>query len=278
MKIYFASNIGGGEDKYEVCFLLSGIYKRLFSYHYHKECTGMKLYFAGGENNTWEEAINKAKATKSLYSYFYLDKNNKKDLVQKYIEVKKNIFLDSGGYSAKTQGVDINISEYADFILKYKDKITTYANLDVIGNAEATMKNQRYLESRGLNPLPVFHYGEKKEVLEQLCKEYKYIAIGGLVPIARQKEKLFNFLSECFSITKDKVKVHGFGMTGVETLKKYPFYSVDSTSWLGGSMRAEIYTFNKRWLARVINNAEQWMIFEKYITNLWKYRGIEWKD
>lgn len=270
----------------------------------------MNIYFAGGENKSWLDAINKAKGTKSLYSYFYLDKDNKdnKDnFFMKAKETQRFIFLDSGGYSAKTKGVEINIDEYADFIKKHKNNLTTYANLDVIGDAEATMKNQRYLESKGLNPLPVFHYREPFEVLKNLCEEYKYIAIGGLVPLARQKDKLKNFLDKCFSITKTNVKVHGFGMTGVEILKRYPFYSCDSTSWLGGSMRAEIYKFNqaqgkmitiktndkntasyksinftdnkdKRWLSRVINNAQEWIKFEQYITNLWKARGIEWKN
>ena len=128
-----------------------------------------------------------------------------------------------------------------------------------------------------------------------------------MVPIARNKPKLFGFLDACFLILKTEVKVHGFGMTGPPLLKRYPFYSVDSTSWLGGSMRSEVYFYDpskgdirvtktkdreranhntigfnddndKRWFQRVIHNAIEWQKYEKFLTELWKKRGIVWEN
>jgi len=270
----------------------------------------MKLYFAGGETTSWLGAINKAKATKSLCSYFSLGAQLKKpDNIKKFIALsamtQKHLFLDSGAFSAKTKGVKIDLDEYCRFIKEHQQHFAVYANLDVIGDYKGTMKNQRYMESKGLKPLPCYHYGEPIQVLKDMAAEYKYLAIGGLVPIAKNKAELTRFLDRVFSIVQNKVKIHGFGMTGQMILKRYPFYSVDSTSWLGGSMRAEVYKFDsatgtmnclytsskdevtpdsflytdqddKRWMPRVINNAIEWMKFEKYITNLWKERGIEW--
>ena len=46
-------------------------------------------------------------------------------------------FLDSGAFSAFTQGAEIDIQEYIEFIKEHKDYLEAYANLDVIGDAEA---------------------------------------------------------------------------------------------------------------------------------------------
>ena len=52
------------------------------------------------------------------------------------------------------------LDEYCDFIHKYKDQLSGYVNLDIIYNAEQSYDNQMYMESKGLRPIPVFHYGE----------------------------------------------------------------------------------------------------------------------
>ena len=80
------------------------------------------------------------------------------------------LFLDSGAFSAWSQGKEINIEDYIQFIKEHKDVIDVYANLDVIGDAEATWRNQLRMEKAGLNPLPVFHYGEDISWLKNLLK------------------------------------------------------------------------------------------------------------
>ena len=77
---------------------------------------------------------------------------------------KVDLFLDSGAFSAMTQGVKIDIYEYIDFIKEHEDVLEVYANLDVIGSAEGTWKNQMIMEEAGLKPLPVFHYGEDEKM------------------------------------------------------------------------------------------------------------------
>ncbi len=159
---------------------------------------------------------------------------------------KVDLFLDSGAFSAWTQGVEINIHEYIEFIKQYQDIINVYANLDVIatGNklidkkkaAETTLQNQRIMEKAGLAPLPVFHVGEPFEYLEYYLKHYDYVCLGGMV--GRPKNTLTSWLNECFGTyicDKDgfpKVKVHGFGLTSFSLMLRYPWYSVDSTSWI----------------------------------------------
>lgn len=148
---------------------------------------------------------------------------------------KIDLFLDSGAFSAKTQGVKIDIYEYINFIKENIDVINVYANLDVIGDPEKTAKNQRIMEKEGLNPLPVFHFGgDEEKYLKPMIKKYDYIALGGLVKAGNLTAYLDRVFSTylCDNNGTPKVKVHGFGLTSLKHMIRYPWYSVDSTSWV----------------------------------------------
>jgi len=145
-----------------------------------------------------------------------------------------NFFLDSGAFSALTQGGTIDLEAYMDFIQTNSEYINVYANLDVIGNVEASWQNQEIMEKAGLTPLPVFHVEDPFEYLDK-CMEYEYFCLGGMAS-ATQDLRL-SFLDKCWYTicnTPDnmpKNKVHGFGMTSHRLMYRYPWYSVDSTSW-----------------------------------------------
>lgn len=238
----------------------------------------------------------------SLTSYFYF--KEKKDL-EKFKDFR--VFIDSGAFSAFTRGITIDIDEYCNWI-KANDWITQYSVLDCIGDAEGTLKNQKYMEEMGTNPIPCFHANEDLKYLEYYCENYDYISLGGLVFYSRDRKTLIRILDEMFSIVKKywPKKIHGFGMTGIPILERYPFYSVDSTSWLGGTKRSEVITFDyklnshytqdkkimdimppidiidfngdKNWYNRLAYNVREYKKIEEYITNLWEERGIIWKD
>lgn len=149
---------------------------------------------------------------------------------------KINLFLDSGAYSAFTQNTTIDIQEYISFIKRYEKYIDVYANLDSIGDPAQTLKNQRIMEEAGLSPLPCFHYGSPISYLKRYLKKYNYIALGGMVPISTVE--LIKWLDLLFSEYlcdekgNPKCKVHGFGLTSLKLMLRYPWYSVDSTSWV----------------------------------------------
>ena len=155
-------------------------------------------------------------------------------------EAKVDLFLDSGAFSAWNKGAVINIDEYIDFIQEHKNALTVYANLDVIGDPVGTWKNQEYMEKRGLSPLPVFHTAFENEswLKKYIDKGYAYIALGGMAggdisteTIIRKLDILFpKYL--CDKNGMPKIKVHGFGITSIPILIRYPWYSVDSTSWV----------------------------------------------
>jgi hypothetical protein len=157
---------------------------------------------------------------------------------------KVNLFLDSGAFSAFSQNAEINIHEYIAFIKKNKKYIDVYANLDVISSktitveksAEGTLRNQKLMEKAGLSPLPCFHFGEPIKYLENYIKKYKYVALGGMVPISNKDLKPWLdhlYLKHiCDRDGMPKVKIHGFGMTSLTLMLRYPWWSVDSTSWV----------------------------------------------
>lgn len=252
----------------------------------------MILYNAGAESKAYIE-IRIRRNSNILTSYFYM---RNKDLNTEFNGLTERLFLDSGAFTAKEKGVDIDIDEYCEYVKKYEKQLEVYANLDVIENAEATLKNQLYMESKGLHPLPTFHQLEDFKYLDYYLENYEYIALGGMVGIALNRPKLQAWLDTCFKKifeyskknNKPLTKVHGFGITANWAWERYPFYSVDSTSWLSYGRYGHSY-FEKdkkleKYKARNIHYLElveetlvQYQRKAEQITRLWASRGIEFK-
>lgn len=180
-----------------------------------------------------------------LLSYWYYKDSNLDELFAKYFTRPfPEVFADSGGYSAFTQGATIGCGEYADWIGRWQHLFTAYANLDVIGDHAKTMQNQRTLEGLGLAPIPVFHAGSDYAALEELVSEYPYVALGGLVPYMRHSERVMPHLVKCFKIAQGKAVYHGFGVTSWAVLRALPWYSVDSSSWGQGFRYGQVPLFD----------------------------------
>jgi len=179
---------------------------------------------------------------KRLWSYYWLIKDSGKMAK----ENKVDLFLDSGAFSAWSQGSPIDIQDYISFIKENESAIDQYANLDVIGDASGTWDNQMTIEKAGLSPLPTFHYGEDIKWLKRYLKKgYDYICLGGMVPISTKDLKYW--LDDLFSnyLCDEKgiptIKVHGFGLTSFPLMTRYPWYSVDSTSWVITGRMGSVY-------------------------------------
>jgi len=163
------------------------------------------------------------------------------------------LMLDSGAYTAWKQGTPIKLKDYIDFILETKDVWTTVVNLDMIpgkpnqpvtpAEAEraAEIGWENYLQLKealapyGITPLHVFHRGENFKWLEKLVKESEYI---GLAPKTDGGTAVkMTWLDRCMKyVTDDKGwpirKLHGFAITAPELIRRFPWYSVDSASWI----------------------------------------------
>lgn len=131
-----------------------------------------------------------------------------------------------------------------------------------------------------------------------------YVAIEGHRPEEREQHDYTRFLHEAY---RRGVRVHTFKITDHEGLKKWPFYSVDSTSWIAPS-RYGCRTFRVRgggvvlsratsiaggytdaWRAPIakqttvneripilIRSAKTWVESERQLNSLWLGRGVDW--
>lgn len=152
---------------------------------------------------------------------------------------------DSGAFSAMTQGVQIKLSNYAQWVHTWKPYLTHYINLDVIGDPVVTWRNQRELEDQGLAPIPVFHAGSDfTHLYRYLDTGYTYICLGGLV--GKRHKAVMPWAIKCFKEARGKAVFHGLGLTRWTDLAALPYYSVDSSSWGSGSRFGQVSLWDSR--------------------------------
>ena len=208
------------------------------------------FYFAGSQCPEAEQIIEENGYCR-LFSYF----NDKSSLRKRFGKHLKNgkLFVDSGAFTAWTRGVKLDVDEYIKWLNDNCEEIYLAGQIDVIPGeygktptleqryiaAKETWENYLYMRERLINPdmiVYTFHLGEDYNFLKNALQDttIKYIALGGTVGSnVKIKEQFFE---KCFEIIKNSpnpnVKVHAFGMTSVDLIQKFPFTSVDSTSWI----------------------------------------------
>lgn len=160
------------------------------------------------------------------------------------------ILIDSGAFSTWTKGEKIDIRRYAKFLHKHHDRLFGYFNLDVIPgsvgkpgdldnveeSAKESYKNFEFLLDQGLEPIPVFHAGERIYWLEKIIDSgANYIALAPLM-IGSNKVAQKHWLDLVWSRLINQsgspiAKVHCLGLTSYDVITRYPWFSLDSTSW-----------------------------------------------
>jgi hypothetical protein len=200
------------------------------------------IYFAGGGvGRTKRNELFLKYGINKLISFYEINKRYIRNpiLIRKDMDLHKKLFVDSGAYSFFSKGIRVDLKKYAKWCLK--GDADYYANLDVIGDAEKTLENQKYMESQGCHPIPCYHIGEDMKYLDYYCENYDYVALGGMINTTIQKaEKILNVIFTKYP----NQKFHGFSMTSVRLIQQYPWHSVDSTSWLVGEIYGRLFSFN----------------------------------
>ena len=167
-----------------------------------------------------------------LTSFHFFRTRDFDDIVERLSinDVPPDIFADSGAFSAWTQGAEVTVDDYTEWLHKWKHYFSVYCSLDVIDDPVATEANQRALESNGLLPLPVWHIRSDRKHFEALCEEYRYVAVGGMVGTrwTRLRPKL------TWAVRRGRelgTVLHGLGVSAPGVIGSLPLFSVDSTSW-----------------------------------------------
>tara|TARA_R110000803_G_scaffold51337_1_gene106192 strand:- start:7189 stop:7965 length:777 start_codon:yes stop_codon:yes gene_type:complete len=157
-----------------------------------------------------------------------MNHSNTLDVLKKY-SGKCDLIIDSGAFTAYKTGRVIKLSEYIDFINSCPFKMKHYANLDVIGDADASMENYEIMLREGLSPVPVFTRGAPVKHLEKYFESSEVVAVGGIKSMKNTEGFLHEVMKQA-----DGRKIHWLGYGKGEMLAKYKPYSCDTSSWLSG--------------------------------------------
>lgn len=165
-------------------------------------------------------------------------------------DVKIDSIIDSGAFTQWiAQKDEVNVDNYCDFLLKLTDVCDHYVNLDAIPGkfgtipgpeeveraAKLSYDNLKLMEARGLKPVPVFHQGESYKWLQRYVEEgYEFIGISPAND--RTTDQRILWLDDVFEmLTNEKgepiVRTHGLAATSPKIMRRYPWFSCDSTSW-----------------------------------------------
>ena len=193
----------------------------------------MIVYLAGFKTieKDWQ------KPTQDIYllSSFWEHKNGK---YGNYVIQDRHI-LDSGAFTFlnNKKGKSINweqyVISYGNFIKQNNIKLFFELDIDPIVGIKEVERLRDILENTaGRKCIPVWHKSRGLNYWKKMCEQYEYIAIGGIVTREIKKSEYDIFLPLLKIAREYKTKVHGLGFTNLNGLKKYKFYSVDSTNWL----------------------------------------------
>lgn len=220
----------------------------------------MKIYFASlysDRREIWENH----KVERILLSYHYWQQAQKTMEYCKAKDLCKDIdlIIDSGAFSCWNKGITINLDQYYRFILKVKENFkfrNIYpVNLDVIPGAQgykitkemaidSMLKgwdNYLYLKNRGIESIHVYHQGEPEDfLLNIIIKDCKYIGVSPSNDASTVQKTMW--CEHIFHLLPAGIKSHGFAVTSVPLMKRFPWYSVDSASWCRKSGFGNILT------------------------------------
>lgn len=300
----------------------------------------MKLYLAALESYDLVPVIEKNIAESGFFSYYYLKgKNEPASLIASRPHLE-NIVIDSGAHTffAENASRDDVVKEgkrlsasahvkktitketpdeyfdaYVEWIIKYRQYFDYAVELDIgelVGQAKVNKWRER-LKQVGVYDqiITVMHpavmtWDDYIAMLDD--SESGYVAMEGMRPGSSQIP-YFKYIQAAMD---RGVKVHGFALTKEKIMSKYPFYSVDSSSWKAG-VQYGTYTKSVDGHRKMVNfrqdkwnhdftvpnlvdayhatlktqrykrlelSARSYQDMANYYTKVWQARGIDWEE
>lgn len=160
------------------------------------------------------------------------------------------IMIDSGAFSAWKLRKAIDFNQYCAWLKQNEEWVDAYVCLDEIipSNPEEaatrSFSNLIAMRKLGLNPIPVFHVGESidwlKRILDLGC-DYIGLSASSIESMGATDDWYELAWSHIVDSTgAPLVKVHAFGEGREPCMKKFPWYSVDSASWLSSQQHGRL--------------------------------------
>lgn len=186
----------------------------------------------------------------ALVSYAYLEPRTVEFIEQSSEHGVAKIMLDSGAFSAFTQGKVIRLGEYMAMCRRLQPHLFSYIMLDVLEDKEATKKNLDVFLKKGLTPMPVWTMDGNLRDLEWMkprCNGQMCIAGGALSPITWTGPRL----KIGREMLGEETFIHALGFTSIHA-SSCPIDSVDSSSYKGAGRFGQVSTYSPE---RGIRNA-----------------------
>lgn len=181
-----------------------------------------------------------------------------------------SIFIDSGAFSLYVQNVkskggkdysfyDLSVGSdfraycdaYARFMKKMQGRVLL-ANIDVIYNPDLTWQVQRFFEEEhGLIPVPIVHFGTPLKYVDRYLEAGRYdlLGVGGFAwggtGTTKWLDSFFSHICPKSNRYLPVIKVHGFALTSWRAICRWPWWSVDSTTWFTTAAYGGIYVPRK---------------------------------
>lgn len=210
------------------------------------------FYFAGSSPKNVIDIMLKNDAN-LLRSYL----NDKAD-IKRFIEAKKNgdwhgkLLIDNGAFTVHRQGGTLDIDKYIEYINENDEYCDYFIALDEIpgkwGQERTreeilhaplqTWENYLYMIEKVNKPeklLPVFHQGDDFKWLEKILTHPtpKYICISGNKELTnKRREAFYKQCYEYINRLNPNIKVHCLGSATMSNVEKFPFTSMDSTTYI----------------------------------------------
>lgn len=186
--------------------------------------------------------------------------------------------------TVKAMDLDNYVDRYIEFILENRIEKFFELDVDVIKGLSWVEKVRDRIESKTKKKcIPVWHKSRGIDYFKDMCKEYSYVAIGGIATREISKNEWGEIFPDLIKIAhKNKCKIHGLGLTSIEAIEKYNFDSVDSTTWISGARFGQLHLY-KNGRIQIVKpkgkrakdyktidafNFEQWCKFQKYAERL----------
>ena len=242
----------------------------------------MKLFIAGNDGFRKQRFNLFLKDLFILESYHYIIKQ---EWMFPLLKEFKGFLLDSGAFTFMTslKGKSINwevyVINYGNFIKLHDIKHFFELDIDPIVGLKEVERLRNLLEQTAQRKcIPVWHKSRGLDYWKQMCKDYDYVAIGGIVTQEIKRSEYDVFYPLLKIAKENNCKVHGLGFTNLKGMVKYKFYSVDSTSWLSGNKFGAVYLFDGETMQKqkkqigqrvktnktAIHNFTEWVKFSKY--------------
>lgn len=199
-----------------------------------------------------------------LLSYHYYRDTDLDRLAEAAGNPALTFLADSGAFSAEHAGASVDVSSYAAWLRRWEHRIHAYASLDVLHDPDASARNLDALRALGLDPVPVFHVGSPLEVYEQLVETNSYVAVGGMVraSVTMRDPRLARYLGRLHAIAGERgTRLHGFGLSSWPMIRRFPWYSVDSSAPGSGYRYGRVMAFDPfadKWVTWGLRDKRAW--------------------